>query len=178
MRDVEGSLSKSVRMALMWEAAVWRDYGVDEGLLMITRLPFAVHLMVASCTFVSEILLSPSLSVQQINSSFTWFSELIPKCARSAIRLRFGGLDPAAAEYTQGRGFDGALAFCLWLGIASLEEDALPFLRASTALDSCEMEFWIPFSSSVLEFSVWVDNMALLWPNSFLMTGWARKARR
>ena len=98
-RGVGGSLSNIVRMALIWGAAVWRGW-VDEDPPVIMRLPFAVHLTVASCTCGSGILLNPPLSVRQMSSGFIQFLELTPKCARSTTRLGFGGLDPAAAEYT------------------------------------------------------------------------------
>jgi hypothetical protein len=42
MRDVDGSLSASVSMALICGAAIWRDCGEEEGPPVTTRFPFAV----------------------------------------------------------------------------------------------------------------------------------------
>jgi hypothetical protein len=46
----DGALRMSLRVVLMCAAAVWRVAGVEVGLPVTTKLPFAVHLTVASKT--------------------------------------------------------------------------------------------------------------------------------
>ena len=85
-------------MALMWGAAAWREWGVEVGPPVTTRLPFAVHLMAASWTWGGEILLSFSLRERQSTAGVTRVPLLVPDLARSTTRLGLGGLDPAIAE--------------------------------------------------------------------------------
>ena len=94
----EGSCRVVVKMALIWGAAERSETRVLEGLAVIMRLPFAVHLMAASWTCGDETSPSFLLSVSQISSGRGQPSTGRLKCARSTMRLGLGGLDPATAE--------------------------------------------------------------------------------
>ena len=51
---LEGSLNLEVRMALIYGAVSWRDAGVADVPPVTTRLPTAVHLTAANCTWGGE----------------------------------------------------------------------------------------------------------------------------
>ena len=60
----EVSLNLVERMAPICGAASWRDEGVAAGPPVTTRLPEAVHLTAASCTWGGEMLRSGGLKVR------------------------------------------------------------------------------------------------------------------
>ena len=96
--ESESTLSFQERMALICGAVSWSDAGVVEGPPLTTRLPIAVHLMVASCTCGGEMPLSCSLSIQQMPSGDGQKDAKKSKLARLTTRLGFGGLVLATAK--------------------------------------------------------------------------------
>jgi hypothetical protein len=75
------------RIALICGAVVRREAGVLEGSAVIIRLPFAVHLTVASWACGGETLPSFLLRVSQMNSGLGWLSAMNSRCATSGKTL-------------------------------------------------------------------------------------------
>ena len=92
------SLNLVERMAPICGAASWRDEEVAAGPPVTTRLPEAVHLTAASCTWGGEMPRSSSFSKRQIASGLGRLLASNFKSARSTTRLGLGGLDPTTAE--------------------------------------------------------------------------------
>ena len=152
-REFVGSSERVlVMMLLMWGAASWRKWGVALGPLVTTRLPLAVHLMVASLTYGGEIAWRPWLRAWQRWSGFTWFFWLMPSDAKSTTRLGLGGLASAIAMKVWVVGLGGGpevqalwlLAFCCGLGVGA-------DLSVSMAFASWVRVSWIFLSSRALE---------------------------
>jgi hypothetical protein len=95
-------LKNVLSIVLMCAAASWRVARVEAGPPVTTRLPFAVHLTVASETWGGVTSLSFVFRVRQMISGLGRSSAARFRCARSTTRLGLSGLEPAIAEYNLG----------------------------------------------------------------------------